>query len=68
MKKVLLLVAATGAMGWAAYAYRDRILAAMLGLATRLQGLAEDPTEEELEDETQYSFTYPKKEEDLGAR
>lgn len=66
MKKVALLVAAAGAVGWAAYAYRDRILAAMLDLATRLQALGEDPTEEE--DELEASFHYPKKEEDLGAR
>ena len=66
MKKVALLVAAAGAVGWAAYAYRDQILAAMLDLVTRLQALGEDPTEEE--DEPEYSYTFPKKEEDLGAR
>lgn len=66
MKKVALLVAAAGAVGWAAYAYRDRILAAMLELATRLQALGEDPTEEE--DESEYSLSFPKKEEDLSAR
>lgn len=67
MKKWYLIVAATGALGWVAYAYRDRLLAAMLSGMAKLQGLGEDTTEEE-EEEPPYSFTFPKKEEDLSAR
>lgn len=67
MKKVALLVAAAGALGWAAYVYRDRLLAGMLGIMSKLQALGEGEELEE-EEEDPYSFTFPKKEEDLGAR
>lgn len=67
MKKWYLIVAAAGALGWAAYAYRDRLLAAMLAGMGKLQALGEDPTEEE-EEELESSFHYPMKGEDLGAR
>lgn len=68
MKKVLLLVAVAGATGWAAYAYRDRLLAGMLGLMGRLQALGGDPMEDDEVDVAGSSIHFPRQEEDLSAR
>lgn len=69
MKRFYVLAAATGLVGAVAYAYRDQVLAGMLGLVTKLQGLGEDWTEEEAEEpEEPRTISFPKQEEDLDAR
>lgn len=67
MKKWYLIVAATGALGWAAYAYRDRLLAGMLGAMGKLQALGEDWDEEEAPEDP-CTISFPKQEENLDAR
>lgn len=62
MKKWHVILAAAGVAGWVAYAYRDRLLAGMLGLLGRLQAL--EGVEEEVE-VAGGTIRFPKVEEDL---
>lgn len=67
MKKVYVVLEVAGVTGLAAYAFRDRLLAGMLGIMEKLQTMGLEAEEEELVEDPR-TISFPKVEEDLDAR